>query len=156
MRSEIPSETLTFLFTDIEGSTRLSQIHPHAMSMMLARHHAILRTAIESHHGHTFQIVGDSFCAAFHNALDALNAALDGQRNLRAEAWGETGPILVRMGLHTGMAKTTEDIMGMPYSGYATIASTAYHVRGAWRTNPALTSDARSSQRPPAFRRDAT
>ncbi len=124
MKSEIPSETFTFLFTDIEGSTRLSQIHPDAMNMALARHHAMLRTAIESNHGHVFQIVGDSFSTAFHNALDALNAALDGQRNLRAEAWGETGPILVRMGLHTGMAKTTEDTMGMPYSGYATIAST--------------------------------
>jgi predicted ATPase/class 3 adenylate cyclase len=124
MKSDIPSETLTFLFTDIEGSTRLSQIHPDAMTMVLARHHAILNTAIESNHGHTFQIIGDSFCAAFHNALDAVNAALDGQRNLRAEDWGETGPILVRMGLHTGMAKTTEDIMGMPYTGYATLAST--------------------------------
>ena len=123
MKSETPAETFTFLFTDIEGSTRLSQTHPAAIPMILARHHAILRAAIESNHGHVFHIVGDSFSAAFHNALDALNAALDGQRSLQAEAWGEIGPLLVRMGLHTGMAKTTEDTLGMPYSGYATLAS---------------------------------
>jgi predicted ATPase/class 3 adenylate cyclase len=123
MKSEPPVETFTFLFTDIAGSTRLAQTHPAAMTTMLARHHAILRAAIESNHGHVFQIVGDSFCAAFHNALDALHAALDGQRRLQAEAWGEIGPLLVRMGLHTGMAKTTEDTLGMPYAGYATLAS---------------------------------
>ncbi len=115
--------TFTFLFTDIEGSTRLAQLYPEALNVALARHHAILRAAIDANHGHVFQIVGDSFSAAFHNAVDALRAALDGQRNLRAEAWGETGPILVRMGLHTGMSKTTEDTAGMPYSGYATLAS---------------------------------
>ena len=72
--------TFTFLFTDIEGSTRLSQLYPDAMSAALARHHATLRAAIESNHGHVFQIVGDSFSAAFHNAVDGLKAALDGQR----------------------------------------------------------------------------
>ena len=123
MKSETPAETFTFLFTDIEGSTRLSQTHPAAITMILARHHTILRAAIDSNHGHVFHIVGDSFSAAFHNALDSLNAALDGQRSLQAEAWGEIGPLRVRMGLHTGMAKTTEDTLGMPYSGYATLAS---------------------------------
>jgi predicted ATPase/class 3 adenylate cyclase len=120
----LPSGTVTFLFTDIEGSTLLSQIQPEAMKPALARHHIILRTAIESNSGRVFQIVGDSFSAAFDNALNALNAALDGQRRLRDEPWGEIKPIYVRMGLHTGVVKITEGSMEMPYSGYSTIAFT--------------------------------
>jgi len=120
----LPSGTVTFLFTDIEGSTLLSQIQPEAMKHALARHHTILRTAIESNNGYVFQIVGDSFSAAFRNALDGLNAALTGQRGLRDEPWGETGPIHVRMGLHTGMAEITEDTTGMPYSSFSTMAFT--------------------------------
>ena len=120
----LPTGIVTLLFTDIAGSTLFSQIHPEAMKGVLARHHAILRMAIESNHGHVLQIVGDSFSAAFNNALDALNAALDGQRSLRDEPWGETGPIHVRMGLHTGMAEVSEETTGMPYAGYSTIAIT--------------------------------
>src|SRR5215207_493089 len=122
--SSMPSGTVTFLFTDIEGSTLLSQSQPEAMKHVLARHHAILRAAIESNSGHVLQIVGDSFSAAFDNARDALNAALDAQRRLRDEPWGEITPIRVRMGLHTGMVKITEGSMEMPYSGYSTLAST--------------------------------
>lgn len=120
----LPTGTVTFLYTDIEGSTLLSQVHPDEMKSVLARHHSILRTAIETNNGHVFQIVGDSFCTAFPNALDALKAALDSQRSLHNETWDETGPIHVRMGLHTGMAEITKDMTGVPYSGYSTIAST--------------------------------
>jgi predicted ATPase/class 3 adenylate cyclase len=123
-RPSLPSGTVTFLFTDIKGSTLLSQSQPEAMKHVLARHHAILRAAIESNSGHVLQIVGDSFSAAFDNARDALNAALDAQRDLRDEPWGEITPIRVRMGLHTGMVKITEDSRGMPYSGYSTMAFT--------------------------------
>ncbi len=63
MNSNLPSGTVTFLFTDIEGSTRLWQEKPEAMSVAHARHDAILREAIESNHGYIFQIVGDSFSA---------------------------------------------------------------------------------------------
>ena len=80
-----PSGTVTFLFTDIEGSTRLAQQHPAAWPAAQARHHALLRTAIESHGGHIFQIVGDAFCAAFHIAPEALIAALEAQRALQTE-----------------------------------------------------------------------
>ena len=120
--SSLPSGTVTFLFTDIEGSTLLSQMQPEAMKHALARHHAILRNAIESNHGHVFQIVGDSCSAAFEDALNALNAALDAQRYLRDEPWRESKPILVRMGLHTGVVDITEGSLEMPYSGYSTIA----------------------------------
>ena len=76
----LPTGTVTFLFTDIEGSTRLWQEEPEAMSVAHARHDEILREAIESNHGYVFQIIGDSFSAAFHNAVDGLNAALKAQR----------------------------------------------------------------------------
>src|SRR5512141_584444 len=119
--SELPSGTVTFLFTDIEASTRLWQEQPDAMAISHARHDEILRTAIESNHGYVFQIVGDSFSAAFHNAIDGLRAVLSAQRGLQAETWGETGAIKVRMGLHTGTAEILPD---GKYDGYATIAST--------------------------------
>lgn len=116
----LPSGTVTFLFTDIEGSTKLAQEHPDAMPAILARHNEILNRAIEAHNGFVFQIVGDSFSAAFHSASDALNAALDAQRKLHNEVW-TPAPIKVRMGLHTGMAQLNET---KQYSSYATLAST--------------------------------
>src|SRR5512138_1637792 len=102
--SDLPSGTVTFLFTDIEGSTALAQQYPAELPTLLARHHAILQQAIQAHHGHVFQITGDAFCAAFHTALDALQAALDAQRGLQQETW-KPAPIKVRMGLHTGAAQ---------------------------------------------------
>jgi len=119
----LPTGTVTFLFTDIEGSTKLSQQHPDAMPVLLARHNQILHQAIEGHNGYVFQIVGDSFAAAFHFAKDALNAALDAQRKLHYEAWTPV-PIRVRMGIHTGAAQLQIDSNDNAYSGYATLAST--------------------------------
>ena len=115
-----PSGTVTFLFTDIEGSTKLAQQHPDAMPILLARHNQILHQVIEAHNGYVFQIVGDSFSAAFHSASDALHAALNAQRNLQNESW-TPAPIKVRMGIHTGAAQINDD---QQYSGYTTLAST--------------------------------
>src|SRR5262245_40564173 len=67
-----PSGTVTFLYTDIEGSTRLWEGHPKAMAIANARHNQILQEAIKSNNGHVFQVIGDGFCAAFHTAGDAL------------------------------------------------------------------------------------
>jgi predicted ATPase/class 3 adenylate cyclase len=117
--SSLPTGTVTFLFTDIEGSTRLWQEKPEAMSSANARHDAILREAIESNNGYIFQIVGDSFSAAFHNAHDGLQAVVAAQRGLQTEDWGNTGAIKVRMGLHTGAAEISSD---RNYEGYTTIA----------------------------------
>ena len=103
MISDHPSGTVTFLFSDIEGSTKLAQEHPDTWESLRERHHAILKSAIESHNGHVFQIIGDAYCAAFHIAGDALQAAIKAQMDLYAENWGET-PIKVRMGIHTGKA----------------------------------------------------
>jgi len=121
--SNLPSGTVTFLFTDIEGSTKLSQQYRDAMPALLARHNQILHQAIEAHNGYVFQVVGDSFAAAFHSASDALNAALDAQRNLHHESW-TPALIKVRMGIHTGAAQLQLESNDNPYSGYATLAST--------------------------------
>jgi predicted ATPase/class 3 adenylate cyclase len=122
--AELPTGTVTFLFTDIEGSTTLAQQYPAALPALLARHHTILHEAIEAHHGHVFQIVGDAFCAAFSTASDALQAALEAQRGLQHEAW-QPAPVRVRMGLHTGAAQAgaSEERAG-GYAGYSTLART--------------------------------
>jgi predicted ATPase/class 3 adenylate cyclase/DNA-binding CsgD family transcriptional regulator len=112
-----PSGTVTFLFTDIENSTKLAREYPQAWEAAQARHHAILREAIESSYGFVFQIVGDAFCAAFHKAGDALKAALTAQQNLQNEIWGEI-TVYVRMGIHTGEAESEGD----DYHGYTTLS----------------------------------
>src|SRR5215208_2154752 len=100
-----PTDTVTFLFTDIEGSTKLWERHPSAMQAALARHDEILQRTIGSRGGYVFKTVGDAFCAAFANASDALEAALDTQRTLFGEEWDEGFVIKVRMALHTGAAE---------------------------------------------------
>ena len=114
----MPSGTVTFLFTDIEGSTRLAQEYPGEISSLLRRHNEILRQSIEAWNGHVYQIVGDSISAAFASAVDALHAAIDAQRCLLNEAW-VPAPVRVRMGLHTGVTELNNE---RQYSGYATLA----------------------------------
>ena len=97
-----PTGTVTFLFTDIEGSTRMWERSPEHMQAALARHDEILRSTTEEHGGHVFKTVGDAFCCAFPTAPDALEAALLAQRTLLSEEWGETESLRVRMALHTG------------------------------------------------------
>jgi len=121
--TNLPSGTVTFLFTDIEGSTKLAQEHPDEMPALLARHNQILHQAIEVHNGYVFQVVGDSFSAAFHSASDALNAALEAQRFLQNELW-DPAPIKVRMGIHTGAAKLRSASKEAHYEGYTTLALT--------------------------------
>ena len=118
MSPNFPSGTVTFLFTDIEGSTRLALEHPDKWEDMRHRHHAILYAAIEVYNGFVFQIIGDAFYAAFHTAGDALRAALRSQTNLVAEKWGEAA-IKVRMGIHTGKAEIQG---GSEYQGYLTMS----------------------------------
>ncbi|HET7376330.1 MAG TPA: adenylate/guanylate cyclase domain-containing protein, partial [Anaerolineae bacterium] len=120
---DLPTGTVTFLFTDIEGSTKLAQQYPDDMPALLARHHEILKQAISAHNGFVFQIVGDSFLAAFYNAGDALMAALDAQRSLAHEVWSPAS-IKVRMGIHTGAAQLDSGSKEPHYSGYATLALT--------------------------------
>ncbi|HTO20869.1 MAG TPA: adenylate/guanylate cyclase domain-containing protein, partial [Spirochaetia bacterium] len=79
-----PTGTVTVLFTDIEGSTRLWEQKNAEMKVALARHDTLLRSAIESNGGYVFKTIGDAFCAAFATAMDALRAALDAQAALAA------------------------------------------------------------------------
>jgi predicted ATPase/class 3 adenylate cyclase len=104
-----PTGTVTFLFTDIEGSTRRWERGRDAMRIALARHDALMRNAITAHGGSVFKTVGDAFCAAFATAPEALAAALDAQRALQAEDFGAVGGMLVRMALHTGTAQERDD-----------------------------------------------
>jgi len=76
----LPSGTVTFLFTDIEGSTLLAQQYPETWEALRERHQGILRSAMEAHHGIVFQMVGDAFCVAFSTAGDGLQASVDAQR----------------------------------------------------------------------------
>jgi class 3 adenylate cyclase/TolB-like protein len=102
---DLPTGTITFLFTDIEGSTLLWQQHRRQMPDALARHERLLRDAIETYGGYVFKTVGDQFCAVFSRAPDAVATALDAQRALHDEAWEIPGGIRVRMILHSGIAQ---------------------------------------------------
>ena len=106
--SQLPSGTVTFLFTDIEGSTRLWEKHPGTMRAALARHDEVLRSAIEASSGQVVKTTGDGFHAAFATATDAVEAAVAAQLALVAEVWAETGSLRVRMGIHTGEAQHRE------------------------------------------------
>src|SRR5438128_283879 len=107
----LPSGTITFLFTDIEGSTRLWEEQPDTMRPALARHDALLRAAIETNEGTVFKTIGDAFCAAFPTAPQALVAALIAQQNLHQirAGVGEKLTLKVRMALHTGVAEQRDD-----------------------------------------------
>ena len=98
----LPQGTVTFLFTDLEGSTRRWEAHPQEMREALARHDAIVRGAVEAHGGVVFSTMGDGMAAVFASARDAVRAVLAAQQGLGAEDWGEvTGPLAARMGLLT-------------------------------------------------------
>jgi class 3 adenylate cyclase len=95
-----------------------------AMQEALARHDELLRGAIEEHGGNVFKTVGDAFCAAFPTAPDALEAALDAQRFLLKERWGESTPLRVRMALHVGVAEERDgDYFGPPVNRVARLLS---------------------------------
>ena len=121
-----PTGTVSFLFTDIEGSTTLWEQHPDAMRLALARHNAVLSEVISAHSGFIFKTVGDAYCAAFATASDALAAATAAQRIMQAEDWGDT-PIKIRIGLHTGAAEERDgDYFGTTVNRVARVMSVAY------------------------------
>ncbi|MDQ6854147.1 MAG: adenylate/guanylate cyclase domain-containing protein [Actinomycetota bacterium] len=103
---DLPTGIVTFLFTDLEGSTRLWQEHPEAMKAALARHDDILRQAVDANGGHVVKSTGDGLHAVFAFAAEAVNAAAVAQQGLEAERWSTTGPLRVRMGIYTGEAES--------------------------------------------------
>ena len=102
---EAPTGTVSFLFTDIVGSTRLWEKFPAQMGAALARHDELIRSSVETNGGQVFKRVGDSSCAAFQSPGDSLKAAIDAQRALATEDWSDIGSLLVRMGIHVGAAE---------------------------------------------------
>jgi predicted ATPase/class 3 adenylate cyclase len=103
--TDLPSGTVAFLFTDIEGSTRAWEYHPEAMRPALERQDALLRRSVHAHRGHVFKTIGDAYCAAFHTPAEALAAALTSQQELLVDPPGEEGPLRVRMALNVGAAE---------------------------------------------------
>jgi predicted ATPase/class 3 adenylate cyclase len=99
------SGTVTFLFTDIEGSTRLWQEDEAAMRQAVARHDLVLRGAVADHGGVVFSTMGDGLAAAFQTASAAVSCATQAQELLATEPWETAWPLRVRMGLHTGEAQ---------------------------------------------------
>ena len=146
-----PSGTVTFLFTDIEGSTQLWQTAPEAMPMALERHDAVVRSAVQRHGGYVFSTGGDGFAVAFARAGDAIAAAVEAQAGLTAEPWPESASISVRMGLHTGeVVERDGDYFGTPvnrcarlmaigHGGQILVSEATEHlVRGALPEGPVL------------------
>jgi predicted ATPase/class 3 adenylate cyclase len=103
--SELPTGTVTFLFTDLESSTRLWEEQPDAMRSALARHDELLTGTVQAYGGHVIKGTGDGVHAVFTTADAAVSAAVDAQRSLEAEPWGAIGSLRVRIGLHTGIAE---------------------------------------------------
>ena len=99
-----PTGTVTFLFTDIEGSTRLWDSYPQEMAQAVEIHDQLVRQSMEAHGGHVFSTAGDSFTAAFHRPAEGLAAAIDAQLALAAQKWPGDLSLRVRMALHSGVA----------------------------------------------------
>ena len=97
-----PTGTVTFLFTDVVGSTASWEADPHRMAEALAVHDEVVRTAVDAHGGYVFATGGDGFAVAFQRADDAVAAGVDAQRRLRAASWPSDRQLTVRMGAHTG------------------------------------------------------
>lgn len=124
---DYPQGQVTFLFTDLVGSTRLWEQHPQAMPTAIARHDALLKEAITAHHGRIVKTTGDGIHAAFASPGDALSAAIVAQKRIQAEGWGGIEPLRVRMGLHTGESHFREgDYYGSTLNRAARIMSVGH------------------------------
>jgi class 3 adenylate cyclase len=123
----LPRGTVTFLFTDVHGSTELVKRLGVRYGSVLARHQALLRSAFAEHAGIEVDTQGDAFFVAFERARNAVDAAAAAQRALVGYAWGEAGQVLVRIGLHTGEAFLDEDrYVGVAVNRAARICTIAH------------------------------
>ncbi len=107
--SPLPTGTVTFLISDIEGFTSRMERDPAEARETLARHDALLHPTMAEHNGRVFKVMGDAFMAVFAEPVQALMAALTAQRRLSDENWGVGGPLRVRMALHMGPAELHGD-----------------------------------------------
>jgi YVTN family beta-propeller protein len=106
--AELPSGAVTFLFTDVEGSTRLVKQLRERWGAVLAEHQRLLRAAFSNHDGHEVDTQGDSFFIAFGSARDAVLAAVEGQLALLSHRWPDGVQVKVRMGIHTGQVVVSD------------------------------------------------
>src|SRR5215203_5545982 len=124
---DTPVEPLTFVFADLESSTRLWDRFPDAMKDAMERHDEILRDAVNGAGGRVIKITGDGLMAVFSSPSTAATAALEAQRALQREPWAETGPLRVRMGIHVGVAQQrAADFYGPPVNRTARIMAAAH------------------------------
>ena len=122
-----PTGTITFLFSDIEGSSKKWDQQPDAMRVALGAHDRMLRETFEACGGFVFKTVGDAFCVAFDTASEALTGALESQRALCAADWSAIGDLKVRMALHTGAAEQRDgDYFGQSLNRVARILAAAH------------------------------
>jgi class 3 adenylate cyclase len=123
----LPEGTVTFLFTDVQGSTQLLERYPETYRAAILRHDALLRAAVRDHGGEVFKTVGDAVCAAFARPSDALAAAVEAQQGLQGELWPGIGALKVRMGLHTGaVERDGGDYFGATLHRCARLVATAH------------------------------
>ncbi|HVM29211.1 MAG TPA: adenylate/guanylate cyclase domain-containing protein [Candidatus Limnocylindrales bacterium] len=123
---DLPSGTVTFFFSDIEGSTRLLESLPHDYPELLERHRRVVRAAFGRHDGVEVSTEGDSFFAVFSRAADAVRAAIEIQRGMAAQEWAEGAEVKVRIGLHTGEGRLSEgDYVGLDVHRAARIGGSA-------------------------------
>jgi predicted ATPase/class 3 adenylate cyclase/Tfp pilus assembly protein PilF len=124
----LPSGTVTFLFTDIEGSTRLLQQLEEKFATLLAEHRQLLQGVCKTCNGSVVATQGDSFFVAFPRAVDAITAAVQAQRALAAHPWTDGVTVRVRMGLHTGepQISASEKYVGIDVHRAARIAAAAH------------------------------
>src|SRR6202049_3238191 len=136
---DVPTGTITLLFTDIEGATLLLQHIGEQYSQVLAQCRQLLRTAFQQYHGHEVDTQGDAFFFAFARATDAVLAAVAAHPILCLHTWAQAAPIGVRMGLHTGEPQRTADgyvgldvqraarIMSAGHGGQVLLSQTTRH-----------------------------
>src|SRR2546430_13569137 len=140
---DLPRGTVTFLFTDIEGSTRLLQQLGDRYSRVLEECRRLLRAAFQEWNGHEVDTQGDAFFVAFARATDAVSAAVDGLRALAVQSWPEDVVVRMRMGLHTGEPQlSSEGYIGIDVHHAARVMSARHgrHVaRSPARSGPAVT-----------------
>lgn len=125
--SKLPTGTVTFVFTDIEGSTKLLQATGERYPRLLARHHELMREQIVRAGGVEVSTDGDAFFVAFDSAPRALEFAIEAQRALAAEQWIEDSRVMVRTGIHTGIGELLDDTyVGLDVHRAARIAAAAH------------------------------
>src|SRR5947209_8187919 len=136
---DLPSGIVTFLFTDIEGSTRQVEVNQDSAFALIRRHNQVLRDAIEQHNGYVVNKAGNEYAVSFHTAMDALLTAIAAQTALLHERWADDMPVRIHMALHTGPAQAVDG----SYIG-PTINRAARLLSGTWGGQIVLSGATRS------------